>query len=148
MTTKFTIKRSLKPYAIGGAIALWLIFISYALIKNPSSGDATGKLIIMKSDLSKLIENGGTVLYRNENAKFGGALLSILINKDTWTQQLKYKDMHTLVALGWQPIVNDAGSFCKEKMLAKIQEDVGDYKGQNTVYISMSYSATTAKICR
>ena|ERR1700754_933163 len=148
MTDKFPVKRSLKTYAIGGAIALWLICISYALVKNPSAGDATGKLIIMKSDLSKLIENGGTVLYRNESAKFGGALLSILINKDTWTQQLRYKDMHTLVALGWQPMMNDAGSFCKEKMLTKIQEDVNDYKGQNTVYISMSYSTITAKICR
>lgn len=103
---------------------------------------------MMKADMATMLGNGGAVIYRNENAKFGGALLSVLIRTDSWSRQLRGQDIKTLVDLGWQQTPTTPTSFCKQGVMAGIQEDVGDYKNTPTVLISMRYNATTVKTCK
>lgn len=140
--------RSAKHYLIALAVVLWLFVFIYALIKNPSTTDSSKKMSMMKVDMAMVLENGGAVVYRNENAKFGGALLSVMIRADSWSQQLRDKDIKTLVDLGWQQVLLSPASFCKQGVLAEIQENVGDYKSRPTNLISMRYNATTIKTCK
>ncbi|WP_157640595.1 hypothetical protein [Burkholderia ubonensis] len=140
--------RPIKRYAIALAVMLWLFMLVYALVKNPSTTDASEKINMMNGDMSIMLANGGNVVYRNENAKFGGALLSVLIRTDSWSNQLKEQDVKTLVELGWQKISMSPVSFCKRGVIAEIQENVGNYKNVSTVLISMKYNATTIRACK
>lgn len=140
--------RPAKYYVVALAVVLWLSILIYALIKNPSTIDASERMSMMKGDMATMLGNGGAVVYRNENAKFGGALLSVLIRTDSWSQQLRDRDVKTLVDLGWQQVPTSPASFCKQGVLAEIQESVGDYKNTPTVLISMRYNATTVKTCK
>ncbi|MFM0358990.1 hypothetical protein PQR12_36345 [Paraburkholderia nemoris] len=140
--------RPAKHYVVALAVVLWLFILIYAVIKNPSTTDASVRMSMMKADMATMLGNGGAVVYRNENAKFGGALLSLLIRTDSWSQQLRDRDIKTLVDLGWQQMPTSPASFCKKGVLAEIQENVGDYKNTSTVLISMRYNATTSKICK
>lgn len=103
---------------------------------------------VMKSDMGALLANGGVVVYRNESAKFGGALLSVLIRTDSWSPQLRDRDIETLIDLGWQQHQSNRFSLCKNGMLMDIQENVGDYKNMSTVLISMRYNPTTVRVCK
>lgn len=140
--------RPVKHYVVALAVMLWLFILIYALIKNPSTTDASERMSMMKNDMASMLENGGAVVYRNENAKFGGALLSVLIRMDSWSPQLREQDVKTLIDLGWQQVPTSPASFCKRGVLAQIQENVGDYKNTPTVLISMRYNATTVKACK
>ncbi|MGZ2747203.1 hypothetical protein [Burkholderia stagnalis] len=140
--------RSVKRYAIALAVMLWVFMLVYALVKNPSTTDAGEKINMVKGDMAMMLANGGNVVYRNENAKFGGALLSVLVRADSWSHQLKEQDIKTLVDLGWRRVSTNPGSFCKQGMVAEIQEDVGNYKNVPTVLISIKYNATTIRACQ
>lgn len=140
--------RPVKHYVIALAVVLWLFMLVYALVKNPSATDASEKIDMMNGDMAMILVNGGNVVYRNENAKFGGALLSVLIRTDSWSNQLRERDIKTLVDLGWQQISTSPASFCKRGVIAEIQENVGNYKNVSTVLISMKYNATTIKACK
>ncbi|CAM2342036.1 hypothetical protein QZM46_29405 [Burkholderia vietnamiensis] len=140
--------RPVKHYVIALAVVLWLFMLVYALVKNPSATDASEKIDMMNGDMAMMLVNGGNVVYRNENAKFGGALLSVLIRTDSWSNQLRERDIKTLVDLGWQQISTGPASFCKRGVIAEIQENVGNYKNVSTVLISMKYNATTIKACK
>lgn len=139
---------SVRRHLIALAVALWLFILIYALIKNPSTDDSSQKMSLMKGDMAIVLDNGGAVVYRKENAKFGGALLSVLIRADSWSQQIRENDIKTLVGLGWQQGLLSPASFCKQGMLAEINESVGNYKNMPTVLISMKYNATTIKTCK
>ncbi|CAN7524470.1 hypothetical protein LJR230_003576 [Trinickia sp. LjRoot230] len=135
-------------YVVALAVVLWLFIFIYALTKNPTTTDASERLHIMKADMATMLSNGGGFVYRNESAKPGGALLSVLIRTDSWSQQLRDRDIRTLGDLGWQQVPANPSSFCKQGVLAEIQENVGDYNNTPTVLISMRYNATTIKACK
>lgn len=137
-----------KRYVVALIVVLWLFFVVYALMKNPSINNSTKEMGVMKADMEALLANGGVVVYRNENAKFGGALLSVLIRTDSWSPQLRDRDIGTLINIGWQPRQSSHLSLCKNGILMEIQEDVGDYKNVSTVLISMRYNPTTVSACK
>jgi hypothetical protein len=137
-----------RRYVVALVVVIWLFVLVYALIKNPSTTNAAQEMSVMKSDMGAMLANGGVVVYRNENAKFGGALLSVLVRTDSWSAQLRDRDIKTLIDLGWQQLPVSPSVLCKNGMLADIQEDVGNYKNISTVMISMKYNATTIKSCK
>lgn len=101
----------------------------------------------MKADMATILANGGAIVYRHENAKFGGALLFVLIRKDSWSYELRDQNIATLIGLGWKMLPSTSASFCKKGTLADIQQSAGDYKNMSTVLISMKYNASTIKTC-
>lgn len=137
-----------RQYVVALVVVLWLFVLVYALIKNPSANNSIKEMGVMKSDMGALLANGGVVVYRNESAKFGGALLSVLIRTDSWSPQLRDRDIETLIDLGWQQHQSNRFSLCKNGMLMDIQENVGDYKNMSTVLISMRYNPTTVRVCK
>lgn len=137
-----------RRYVVALGVALWLLVVVYALIKNPSTSNSTKEMGVMRADMEALLSNGGVVVYRNENAKFGGALLSVLIRTDSWSPQLRDRDIETLINIGWQQRQLNHFSLCKNGILLEIQEDVGDYRNVSTVLISMRYNPTTVSACK
>ncbi|WP_175946824.1 hypothetical protein [Burkholderia pyrrocinia] len=148
MSDNQNLSRPIKHYVIALAVVLWVFMIFYALVKNPSNTDAGEKISMMKADMATMLANGGRVVYRNENAKFGGALLSVLVRTDSWSRQLKDRGIKTLIDLDWRRVSDNSDSFCKQGVLAEIQENVGNYKNISTVLISMRYNATTINECK
>jgi hypothetical protein len=140
--------RPARQYLIALGVVLWLFALIYALAKNPSAADTGEKMTIMQSSMARLLLNEGSVVYRNENAKFGSALLSVLVRADSWSQELRDRNTKTLIDLGWQQVSTSADSFCNQSVLAEIRENVGDYKSIPTARISMRYNATTIKTCK
>lgn len=141
-------KKIFKHYAIVLGAVLWLFVVIFAMVKNSSTADASVKMTMMKADMSLILANGGNVIYRNENAKFGGALLSIMIRKEAWTEQLRDMYIETLVGLGWRQIQTGPATFCKGGMIAEIHPSVEDYKGVPVVLIGMRYDAETVNSCK
>ncbi|WP_431825928.1 hypothetical protein [Burkholderia sp. F1] len=128
-------------------MVVWLFMLVYGLVKNPSTDNAGEKLSMMKYDMAAILENGRSVVYRNENAKFGGALLSVLVRTDSWSHQIQGRDIKILVNLGWKQVSANPDSFCKQGMFAELKEDAGNYRNAPTVLISMRYNATIIKAC-
>ncbi|AJC20517.1 hypothetical protein [Pandoraea pulmonicola] len=141
-------KKLFKHYAIALGVVLWLFVVIFAMVKNPSTTDASAKMTMMKADMARMLANGGDVIYRNESAKFGGALLSIMIRKAAWTERLRDMYIETLVGLGWRQTQTGPATFCKGGVIAEIHPSVEDYKGVPVVLIGMMYDATTINSCK
>lgn len=139
--------RSVKYYLAIVIVPIWFSILLYALVKNPSATDAIHRLAAMKADMAATLANGGAIIYRHENAKYGGALLFVLIRKDSWSEQARYGSIETLANLGWKLRKISSTSFCKQGALARIQENAGDYKDAPTILISMEYNSATIKTC-
>lgn len=138
----------IKYYVAILTIALWLCILTYTLIRNPSTTDANHRMVMMKADMTEILANGGAIVHRHENAKFGTALLFALIRKDSWSYELREQNIATLVDMGWKLLPATSASFCKHGVLAEIQQNAGDYENIPTVLISMKYNAATLKACR
>ena len=120
----------------------------YALERNPSAHDSKRKLETMKQDINTMPQSGAVIAGRNENAKFGGALLIVRIRKESWTEEVEAKSIATLLGLGWEPIAKTAKSFCKQAMRLDIEKNPGGDADLPVVVVAMSYNATTIKTCR
>lgn len=148
MKNRKLFNRPAKHYAIAFGVMLWLVVVIFAMVRNPSATDAGAKMTMMKADMRQMLANGGDVIHRSENAKFGGALLSILIRKEGWTEQLRKIYLKTLEDHGWRQIQAGVTSFCKEGVLVEIHQSIEDYKGVPVVLIGMRYNATTINTCK
>ncbi|WP_141118788.1 hypothetical protein [Pandoraea sp. PE-S2R-1] len=137
-----------KNYVMTLGVLLWLLVVIFAMVKNPSVTDANAKMSLMKVDMTAMLANGGDVIYRDENAKFGGALLMLMVRKAGWTEQRRDAYAKTLVNIGWHQIQTGPVKFCKAGMIAEIHPSVADYKGVPVVLIGMRYDATTIKSCK
>lgn len=120
----------------------------YALIVNPSSNESKERLKQMQSDLRALLPNETSVLYRQDFAKNGGALLLRGLSAAAWTPEFKSKYFDTLAGLGWRRVDPD-GFYCKNGMSISTYDHVTSYNGQSVqvIDITMDYSALSKRRC-
>jgi len=119
----------------------------YAIRTNPSAGDSMERLVMMKSDLSGMLSLGGKVVNRYEIAKFGGALLSVEISDEGWSQLLLAEYQGYLVGHGWRPNYSSPLTYCKRGALATFSPQAGMRNKIGINYISMKYNPTSQKTC-
>lgn len=136
-----------KPYVIALCVCVWVILISIALRKNPSTAETEEKLIIMKTDMSALMAQGGKVLKSKENAKYGSALVYRSLYDEGWSSELVSKYENTLLRKNWEKVSGTTRRFCKDGMLAEIISNSGTYNGQGTNLVSMLFDPTTIEKC-
>ncbi|WP_242560573.1 MULTISPECIES: hypothetical protein [Pandoraea] len=130
------------------ALVFWVLIFFYALIKNPSLHESNVRISIMRSDTSTALEDDRIISYKYENSKYGSALLYVRIFKKDWTPQVRQASIDNFINLGWKPRKPSLNSFCKNGMLMDIQENPGSEGEIPIILISMTYNASTIKICR
>lgn len=121
---------------------------------NPSKKESEIHLNMMNQEMDIALRVGGVVYSRYSNAKYGGALLFVNVNANSWSRGLAEKYRLVLLSRGWVQRTDGKGGllFCKNGVRAKIgfASDVDSSRGQpRPVYgFSMTYSGETIKICQ
>lgn len=147
MITKTTGWKKYKFIIMALAFPVWFLLIIHAIRTNPSAGESKEQLVMMKSDLSGMLSLGGEVVNRYENAKFGGALLSVEISDEGWSQLLLANYQTYLVGQGWQPNQSSSLTYCKHGALATFLPQAGMRNKIGINYISMVYDPVSKKTC-
>lgn len=138
------------------AAFVFLCLISLILFgkRNPSKSESEMSLRMMNRDMNFALQAGGKIESRYSNAKFGGALLFVNINAESWSYNLADKYRISLLSHGWIQRGATKGiiSLCKDGVSATIilVPDFDSSKGlQKKVYgFSMSYGGDTISACK
>ncbi|WP_148654637.1 hypothetical protein [Paraburkholderia caribensis] len=129
-------------FALIGAFAIF-----FAARSNPT--DAGKKLLFMSSDVDAVLRNGGHVVSRTQNSKYGSALIFVTIDADSWSSGLADSYTDTLRSLGWKKGSDEDRTFlCKNGARADVYRDAEYNEGKPAYGLSMSYNARTIQQCK
>jgi hypothetical protein len=126
-------------------LPVWAYGLYFVITSNPT--DSEEKLSLMKSDITQLLEIGGTVIERSENAKYGGAYISLLMSEVGWSEELMERYAAVLTRNGWVRR-NDLRGYCFSGMKLVMTRHSGMKDGIGVNYIGMTYNAQTIRDCR
>lgn len=142
MTKRFLSRRYL--FAVVILVPIWAYFLYFAITENPI--DSQEKMVRMRADIENLLAVGGRVIEREENAKYGGAYISLVMSDIGWSAELMEKYEAALLRGGWVKRT-DLNAYCFNGMKIEIKRHAG-MRDQSTVnYIAAMYNAQTLKEC-
>ncbi|WP_213234114.1 hypothetical protein [Caballeronia sp. NK8] len=129
-------------FAVIGVFALLFSFK-----KNPTD---TGKqLQFMGHDMEIVLKNGGRIVDRDQNSKYGSAFIFVTIDAKSWSPSLADSYTITLRSLGWkEKRYENQDLICKDGVVAKIDRNMGFNEGKGAYGVSMSYNALTIQQCK
>ncbi len=135
-----------KRLGIGFAL-IGVFAIFFAAKNNPT--DTVKKILFMSSDVDAVLRNGGHVVSRTQNSKYGSAFIFVTIDANSWSFGLADKYTDTLRALGWEKRSGEDRTFlCKDGVRADVYRDV-EYNERKPAYgFGMSYNARTIQQCK
>lgn len=146
--------RNWKSIALGMWVVICFISLLFFGLKNPTHQESSERLGEMMRDMKVALTSGGIVDSQYSNAKYGGAVLYVNIDANSWSPELANSYRRSLSGLGWRDLASDVAnvSLCKNGMLAKIglNSGVDNSHGRsvNVYYVSMEYNGNTIKSCK
>lgn len=136
-----------RPWLIAVVVVMWAIFIAHAFRTIPSAESASEHLAEMKADIEYALDGNGWVTRATNESKYGAALAYRLINGSTIDSEKKASIRRRLAELGWRPLMDSTGKYCKHEMLLTFQDDQGASNTASSMILSAEYNLSTAKRC-
>jgi hypothetical protein len=118
-----------------------VLMIPYVLITTPSLSESQQRLGVMRSDLQKMVDNGGKIAYGKEVNKYGVASLSVEVVGELVNAQ-------KLADLGWVPISQSGGEYCKDGIVLKAYISNQLFMGEKILSMNFRYTSQTIGICK
>ena len=137
-----------KPYIYILAFIVWASVLFKNITQNPSLDESQRKLSMMKADMAILAEKGIKVLYSPGVAKYGGATFFGYFYDEGRHSEFLKKYEEILLLRNWKKPAGSTNIFCKDGVLAEIEEDSGVKNGHlySSVYMTFD-SSTKRKSC-
>jgi hypothetical protein len=133
---------------LGFGFALIGVLAMFSAARNNPTDTAT-KLLFMSSDIDAVLRNGGHVVARTQNSKYGSALVFVTIDAESWSSELADRYTDTLWSLGWEKKSGEDQTFlCKNGVRADVYRDAEYNEGKPAYGLGMSYNARTIQQCK
>lgn len=100
----------------------------------------------MRVDIARMLEAGGTVIERTENAKYGSAHVLLVMSDVGWSEMLTDRYEAVLLANGWTKR-KDLSGYCLNGMRLAIKRHDGMRDGASVNFIGATYNAQTIRDC-
>ena len=118
-----------------------------AIAEGPSMYESEKILLMMKSDMDVLKEQGIRVTTDIEKAKFGGAILYVSFHNEGTYSDFSKKYGEILLLKNWKKVHESPNKFCKDGVLTKLNENAGVSDGYLYSSIIMEFNSSTKKRC-